>query len=291
MNNNAVCRVIEHKSDKFIIEFGDKIAEATARGKLKRDGEILVGDFVTTDESAGKPVITKVLPRRNSLVRPAVANVDLVVAVVAPVPETDGFLVDKLLVNCKNAGIDCLICLNKFDVATDEKERLISEYGADAFGVVVTTAISGDASELIPYLKGKVVCFAGQSAVGKSTLSNAILGDNSRVVGELSERIGRGKNTTTSARLLRSPDGFYFVDTPGFSVLDTFGVKCDELALYYEEYVGLADGCKFHPCTHTGEPGCAVKVAVENGKLNRDRYERYVKIYGELKEVEKRRTK
>lgn len=289
--NNREYRVIEHKSDKFIIECDGGTTEVTARGKLKRDGEILVGDFVTLDESVDKPIIAKVALRKNLLVRPAVANVDLVVAVVAPVPETDGFLIDKLLVNCKNAGIDCLICLNKSDVATDEKERLISEYGADACGVVVTTAISGDATELKPYLKGKVVCFAGQSAVGKSTLSNAILGDNSRVVGELSERIGRGKNTTTSARLLHSPDGFYFVDTPGFSVIDTFGVKSDELALYYEEYVALANGCKFHPCTHTGEPGCAVKAAVENGKLNRERYERYVKIYGELKETEKRRTK
>lgn len=289
--NNREYRVIEHKSDKFIIELGGEITEVTARGKLKRDGEILVGDFVTLDESSDKPIIAKVIPRKNSLVRPAVANVDLVVAVVAPVPETDGFLIDKLLVNCKNAGVECLICLNKSDVATDEKERLISEYGADVCGVVVTTAISGDAAELRPYLKGKVICFAGQSAVGKSTLSNAILGDNSRVVGELSERIGRGKNTTTSARLLHSPDGFYFVDTPGFSVLDTFGVKPGELALYYEEYVDLADGCKFHPCTHTSEPGCAVKTAVENGKLNRQRYERYVKIYGELKEAEKRRTK
>lgn len=289
--NNAEYRVIEHKSDKFIIERGGETVEVTARGKLKRDGEILVGDFVMLDEGAERPVIAKVLPRKNSLVRPAVANIDLVVAVVAPVPETDGFLIDKLLINCKNAGIDCLICLNKSDVAKDEKDRLLSEYGADACGVAVTTAISGDASELKPYLNGKVVCFAGQSAVGKSTLSNVILGDNSRVVGELSERIGRGKNTTTSARLLRSPDGFYFVDTPGFSVLDAVGVKSDELALYYEEYVGLADGCKFHPCTHTSEPGCAVKAAVDCGKLNRDRYERYVKIYGELKEAEKRRTK
>lgn len=287
----AQYRVIEHKSDKFSIELDGVVVEAVARGRLKRDGEILVGDFVVLDENMTEPVIARVAPRRNFLVRPGVANIDLVVIVVAPVPETDGFLVDKLIVNCKEAGIDCLICLNKSDIANTERERLVREYGTDVAGVVVTAAINGEAAELKPYLTGKVVCFAGQSAVGKSTLSNAILGGEERTVGELSERISRGRNTTTSARLLRSPDGFYFVDTPGFSVLDTFGVKANELALYYDEYVRLSDDCKFHPCTHTSEPGCAVKAAVGSGNLSRERYERYVKLYGDLREAEKRRTK
>lgn len=157
----AQYRVIEHKSDKFSIELDGVVVEAVARGRLKRDGEILVGDFVVLDENMTEPVIARVAPRRNSLVRPGVANIDLVVIVVAPVPETDGFLVDKLIVNCKEAGIDCLICLNKSDIANTERERLVREYGTDVAGVVVTAAINGEAAELKPYLTGKVVCLPG----------------------------------------------------------------------------------------------------------------------------------
>lgn len=276
-------RIIKHKSDVFEVDCDGEIISVRARGKLKKQ-DLLVGDFVRLDVAAdGQPIIAEVRKRRNELIRPAVANIDLIVAVVAPYPEIDLFLLDKLLINCKKAGIDCIICLNKSDLGDELKSELKSQFGGDTEAVVSVCAKNGEIDELLPYLKGKLVCFAGQSAVGKSTLGNAILGGEFRQVGRLSDKIGRGRNTTTSAEILRSDMGFSFIDTPGFSMLDLFVTECGELALYYDEYVKYADACKFHPCTHISEPNCAVKAAVENGELSRARYERYVKNFNEIK--------
>ena len=291
--DETIYRIIRHKSNEFEVESLGKVLSARARGKLKRDGELIVGDFVRLEETGGEYVITQVLKRRNSLFRPNVANVDLVVIVVAPMPQIDWFLVDKLIVNCKKAGVDCAICLNKTDISPSEYDELCSQYGADVTAIVSVSAKNGDVSQLLSIIKGKLVCFAGQSAVGKSTISNNILGGNYREVGDLSDKISRGKNTTTSAAILSSDDGFMFIDTPGFSMLDLVAEDAENLAGYYEEYVSLADECKFHPCTHVYEPDCAVKRAVINGKISSKRYERYVKIFEECKTANKtqRRTR
>ena len=136
------------------------------------------------------------------------------------------------------------------------------------------------------------MCFAGQSAVGKSTLSNAILGEKKMETGDVSEKIGRGKNTTTTATILRSPDGFYFIDTPGFSMLDATEEDYATLGADYDDFVRFADGCKFHPCTHTSEPDCAVKRAVERGEIDEQRYERYLKNFEvSIENYKKRRQK
>lgn len=282
-------RVLKHKSNSFTVDVDGVSVEVKARGRLKRDGEILVGDFVSLDERDGERVIASVKKRENSLIRPAVANVDAVVLVVAPRPEIDWFLIDKMIINCKRAGIDCIVCLNKTDLGEDALAELRVQYGKDVAAIISTSAKNGRIEELTEILKGKLVCFAGQSAVGKSTLSNAVLGGNVMETGELSEKIGRGKNTTTSASILTSPNGFYFIDTPGFSMLDVFEEDYAAIAAYYDEYVELADDCKFHPCTHTTEPDCAVKRAVERGEVSKERYERYLKIFEEGKEAYKRR--
>lgn len=283
-------RVISHFSDYFQVETPSGIVQARARGKLKKN-EILVGDFVTLTKEGETFVIDEVKERENSLIRPSVANVDLIVIVVAPKPETDLFLVDKLIINCRRVGIDCAICVNKSDIASVELAKDLSfQYKNDVVAVVTASAILGKVDELLPVLEGKLVCFAGQSAVGKSTLSNAILGDNSREVGDLSEKIGRGKNTTTSATILKGK-GFSFIDTPGFSMLDVFEPDPEALASYYAEFVSHADECKFHPCTHTSEPDCAVKKAVDEGKISEERYLRYTKLYEESKLLKKFRRR
>ncbi len=277
-------RIIKHKSDEFELDCNGEIKRLRARGRLKKNGELLVGDFVKTEVFEGIEVITEVQKRRNSLIRPSVANVDLIVLVVAPKPEIDWFLADKMIINCHRAGIGCVICLNKSDLPDlGLKEQLRKQYAADVDAVVSVSAANGDLKELLPEIKGKLVCFAGQSAVGKSTISNGILGGNYRETGALSDKIGRGKNTTTTAAILKSDDGFLFIDTPGFSMLDVFEDDYTELPLYYSEYVELSDGCRFHPCTHTAEPDCAVKSAVSEGKLNEERYNRYIKIFNESK--------
>lgn len=284
-------RILKHKSNEFELDNGEKNVTVRARGRLKRDGELLVGDFVRVDDSGGEPVIAEVMPRRNFLVRPAVANVDVVVIVVAPRPEIDYYLIDKMIINCKRSGIECAICLNKSDLATGELEILDAQFAKDVAAVVSVSALSGDIDSLLPVIQGRLVCFAGQSAVGKSTISNGILGGAFRAVGNLSDRIGRGRNTTTSAEILKSDKGFSFIDTPGFSMLDLFEEDYGSLAAYYDDYVALSDGCRFHPCTHTTEPGCAVIAAVGNGMLNKERYERYVRLYGECKNASKTRRR
>ncbi len=291
--DGKVYRIIRHKSNEFEVEASGEVLSARARGKLKREGELMVGDFVRLEDAGGEHVITEVLKRRNSLFRPSVANVDLIVIVVAPLPQIDWFLVDKLIINCKKAGVDCAICLNKKDISPAEYEELCFQYGPDVSAIVSVSAKNGDISQLLSVIKGKVVCFAGQSAVGKSTISNNILGGEIREVGHLSDKISRGKNTTTSAAILRSDDGYMFIDTPGFSMLDLINEDAENLGAYYEEYVSLADGCKFHPCTHVSEPDCAVKRAVSEGKISKKRYDRYVRIFEECKTAFKtqRRTR
>ncbi|MBQ8882020.1 MAG: ribosome small subunit-dependent GTPase A [Clostridia bacterium] len=284
MNNEY--RVITHKSNFFTLDNGNEQITVKARGKLKRDGEIMVGDFVEVD-TADEKVITKVRPRKNSLIRPSVANIDQIVLIVAPQPEIDWFLIDKMVINCHENEIDCVICLNKTDLGDNDYQSLVAQYEKDVVAVVKVCAEKGEIEQLKPYLKDKLTCFAGQSGVGKSTLSNLIYGSMDRKVGQVSEKIGRGKNTTTTASIITTDDGFTLIDTPGFSMLDVFSVKYDELALYYNEFVFLADECKFHPCTHTTEPDCAVKRALIGGQINAQRYERYLKIFEEQKRIDK----
>lgn len=280
-------RVITHNSDRFEVETNGEVKLARARGKLKRDGEILVGDFVSLDEASEETVITAVSPRRNSLIRPAVANVDVIVLVLAPSPAPDMELADKLVINCKRAGIDVAICLNKRDEGGLTREDVERQYGSDVTAVVTTCAVRGEVDELKSALVGKLACFAGQSGVGKSTIVNALTGGGDRKTGGLSEKIMRGKNTTTAARIIKTDFGGLVVDTPGFSTLDAFEEDYRNLAAYYDDYVALADGCKFHPCTHTTEPDCEVKQAVASGRLDEDRYERYLTIFEQAKRTYK----
>lgn len=282
-----VFRITGRESDCFTVERGGETLAVRARGKLKRGDAPMVGDFVRLDR-ADVPVIAEVLPRKNSMLRPPVANIDMMVIVVAPRPEIDYYLVDKMIVNCHRAGIECMICLNKSDISGGEERDLAAQYGGEVSAVAAVSALGGKMDDLLSHIRGKLVCFCGQSAVGKSTISNGILGFRARQTGEISERLGRGKNTTTTAAILRSPDGFEFVDTPGFSMLDISGVPADEIASYYGEFVARADECRFHPCTHIAEPDCAVRAAAARGEIDPRRYERYKRIYEEKKLAEKR---
>ena len=153
--------------------------------------------------------------------------------------------------------------------------------------VVGISAKSGKTDDLLPLLKGKITCFAGQSAVGKSSLCNALTGSKFFEVGELSEKIMRGKNTTTAASLVRLSDNTFIVDTPGFNMLDVFDISAEDLDLYYDEYVELSGKCKYHRCTHIAEPGCEVKRKVASGELSSARYERYKTLFATLKNQKK----
>lgn len=271
-------RVIKIDSDLFTVDDGARICCARARKTLRRN-DIRVGDFVRL--VGDPPVIEAVLPRKNALIRPAVANVDTVLIVLAPEPVPDYLTADKLIVNCRAAGICPVVCFNKNDLPFDS-DSAAAQYTGFADGVVSVSAVNGDTAALRPILAGRLTALAGQSAVGKSSLVNALTG-LSRATGGLSERVMRGRNTTTRAEIVPLGGGAYIVDTPGFSMLDVFDVRAEELSDYYG-YTAFAGGCRFGGrCTHTSEPGCAVKRAAEAGETDRARYERYVKLYSALR--------
>lgn len=280
-------RILKVLSDAMVASCDDgEIRRIKARGKLKREGELFVGDRVEIDCVGRVPIITKRLTRKNSLTRPNVANVDAVIIVSAPYPATDFIIVDKIIVNAKREGIEPIVCFNKVDLA-DENEILRTKKGYDGIVPLFFTSAENDTgiAELAEFIKGKTVCFAGKSAVGKSSLINAILGLGLKV-GEVSAKWKRGRNTT------RHPEAFEVlgatvIDTCGFSVLELSDVTDRELKDYYDEYVEIADACRFSDCCHVSEPDCAVRQAVEDGKLNFDRYLRYKAIYEELKRKRK----
>lgn len=262
-------------------EEGIKICPA--RGKVKKELDIFVGDHVEVSGDA----IETVYPRKNVLIRPYVANIDVLFIVVAPVPEPDWVLVEKLLLNCRQEGIPAAIVYNKCDlVDRKQTEGLLAPYRRDAELFIVSASKGVGMDALSSYIVGKTVCFAGQSAVGKTSLV-AALGGKKLQVGELSKRIARGKNTTRAVEIYDFAGG-KLVDTCGFSVAESIDIKPEELVYYYEDFLRVQNKCRFSNCRHISEPGCAVKEMLEKGEFDKDRYDRYVKLYTELTERRKK---
>lgn len=249
--------------------------------------DIIIGDIVKFEDlKRGKGLIVEVAPRKNKLARPEVANVDVCLIVVACEPQPDYYLVDKILINCFQQGIEPVIVVNKLDLTSDVYDTAVANYSAIA-EILAVSAFDESAGSLQKFfVHNQVVCFAGQSAVGKTSLLNSLLPSVDGKVGGLSSKSGRGMHTTRHATLHRTQCGF-LVDTCGFSLCDIKDIRPDELRLYLDDMVTIAHDCRFPSCTHTVEPDCAVKRAVEEGRLNRDRYNRYVEEYNELAAYEK----
>lgn len=275
-------RVIKVLSDRFLVDRGETSVFVKSRKKIKRESQPLPGDIVNLDCADNEFVLSGIETRKSSMIRPPIANPDQIIITLAPLPEADLLTVDKMIINARIAGIDAVLCVNKTDIMPDGFfEDIAEQYDPVADNVIAVCAAKGETETLKRLLKGKFSCFAGQSAVGKTSLVNEICG-LSRQVGKLSERTNRGKNTTTGVELIKTDEDTYVADTPGFGALDIAGVEPEHLSLYYDEYVKLSAGCKYHMCTHTNEPNCAVRDAVGSG-LNEKRYERYLEIFNELK--------
>ncbi|MBO5222890.1 MAG: ribosome small subunit-dependent GTPase A [Clostridia bacterium] len=279
-------RVIKVETDRYTVDMDGQTVTCYARKKVKRNSDIVVGDFVELENSDGVLSVKKVLERKNSLIRPSIANIDNIIMTIAPVPEPDFYLVDKMHINCARRNIGFIICVNKTDLDDTFLNKVQDQYGADV-KIISTCAKDNDISQLTDALKGKFSCLAGQSAVGKSSIVNALHGEKIAKSGELSA-INRGRNTTTRATLYKLDESTFVADTPGFGLLDVFDVEYDELDLYYSEYVELSMSCKYHRCKHINEPGCEVKKRVEEGSVSKDRYLRYVETYNELKNKKKK---
>ena len=282
-------QIIKESGGCFYVKTDGAVYPCSARGKLRKKGELYVGDYVDVDLS-GDPVIEKLLPRDSMLTRPYVSNIEGIAVVVAVEPKPDFLLTDKLIVGCVQQQLDAIVCVNKSDLKDSEKLfcKVSDEYGAFA-KVVGVSAASGDGiAELKALMRGRFFCLAGQSAVGKSSLINALCGDGLMRTGELGRHM-RGRHTTRHVEIIELADGTRIADTCGFSRYDIPLFDPATLESYYVDFDEYRLGCRFRGCTHTVEECCGVKEAVELGKLPKERYMRYVQLYDEMtKRWEKR---
>lgn len=270
------------------------IYECKAKGIFRLENQKpLVGDNVMIDvlsESDMEGNITKILPRKTELLRPAVANVDqvlLVFAVTKPKPNIN--LLDRMLVRMERDDIPSVICFNKCDLAKEEEiERLRQIYEKTDYPVrFITTKREDDVEQIRALLSGKTTAFAGPSGVGKSTLINQLSSEIQMETGEISKKIGRGKHTTRHAQLISLDEHSYLVDTPGFTSLTIDDFELEELALCFPEFSSFEPQCRFRGCSHLNEPDCAVRTALDEGLISQSRYLSYSLLYRELSEKDK----
>lgn len=259
-----------------------------AQNKIRRIHlKPLVGDRVEFEPGSGEELgwLTCILPRKNVLVRPPVANIDaIVITVSASAPQADLLLTDRLLLSARASGIKPFLVINKSDEDRQNASDLAREYsGADIECFAVSAKTGEGLTDLSGALTGLVHAFAGQSGVGKSSLVNALYGFELEV-GSISDRIERGKHTTRASSLIPVSGGGAVLDTPGFSLLETELIEPVKLAGMYPEFTGFEGKCRFSPCTHVTEPDCPVKTALAEGRISRGRYERYILLLDEMKE-------
>ncbi len=272
-----------------VVESG--VYECKAKGIFRKDKKKpLVGDMVEMEVLHEKDMegnITEILPRKNELIRPAVANIDqalVVFAVTKPSPHFN--LLDRVLVMMDSKDIPAVLCFNKKDIAEDEEIAKLKEIYEDCgYPILFTSAKEQENIEsLKEFLKGKTTAIAGPSGVGKSSLINLLQSEVQMETGSISEKIARGKHTTRHSELIVIEDGSYIMDTPGFSSLYAGDFEKEELKYYFREFADYEGKCRFHGCDHIHEPGCAVKEAVAEGKIHQIRYQDYTEMYLELKE-------
>ena len=282
-------RIIKALSGFYYVQAEDGIVECRARGKFRKEGvSPLVGDFVTISRSGKSGTVEEILPRKNSFIRPAVANVDLLVLLAScAIPQTEPFLIDRVLAIAGQQGVEPLICVNKNDL--EPGDGLAGIYRRAGFRVVVTSAETGEGiDELRAAISGKLSAFTGNSGVGKSSILNALCPELKLAVGEVSEKLGRGRHTTRHIELYCLGNGTFVADTPGFSSFDTERMDLvlkDQLQYAFSDFAPYLGKCQFQDCAHLKEPGCAVRAALERGEIEPTRYESYKRLYEMAKEI------
>jgi len=280
--------VVKAYSGYYYVETASGIWECSLRGRFKLERfQLYVGDEVEiTVTEKNKGVIERILPRRSLFKRPNVANVDQVVLTFAAAnPALNLELLDRFLVLAELSAIPALVCLNKIDIVQwPDVEPIIRQYSGIGYQVFATSAKVGTGiAELRNALERRISVFAGPSGVGKSTLLNTLEPGFKLKTGELSAGIGRGRHTTRFAQLLPLSGGGFVVDTPGFSLTDLTGVEPAELRYCFREFLLFEPECRFTSCLHIHEPDCAVKAAVQDGKIAVQRYRSYTKLFEELR--------
>ena len=277
--------VIKGIGGNYDVACGDEILRCRASAKLRRDGALAAGEYVTLRVTGSGGYILERQPRRNGLIRPAIANIDQLVILCSQAPPvTDPYLIDKVTVVALYQGIQPIILLNKCDL--HPSGELYDAYQKAGFPVVRASAVTGEGvEELTAMLAGKISAFTGNSAIGKSSILNRIDSRFGLQVGDMSEKIARGRHTTRHVELLRLKNGGLVADTPGFSTFDAVRMEKltrENLQHYFPELEPYFARCRFSDCRHIKEPGCLVREAVERGDIARSRYESYCKLYEEV---------
>jgi len=284
--------VIKALNSYYYVQNNENVVVCKIRGRFKKERfSLCVGDqveYILLDD--GKGVIENILPRHTLLKRPLVANVNqVIITFAAKSPDINPVLLDRFLVLAEHSSLKVLICINKCEL--DDKEnltslsRLYTDIGYDVLQVSAKHHIGIDA--LKTALANKVSVFAGPSGVGKSTLLNALDPNLNLITGCISDKIQRGKHTTRVAELLPFSEGGFVVDTPGFSFTEFSYIDKFELGYYFPEFAQARNICKFNTCLHEKEPQCGIKAAVDEGIITEARYDSYITILSEIKNMKK----
>ena len=273
-------RIVKALSGFYDVDLGGgRIVTCKARGRLRKEGTApLVGDQALVENA----MVQEILPRRNWFVRPAVANLDLLVLLASEViPVTEPFLVDRITAIAGSQGVEVVIVVNKTDLSGEGELARI--YRRAGYQVVCTSAVTGQGiEELRALIVGKVVALSGNSGVGKSSILNRLAPSLCLPTGEVSDKLGRGRHTTRHIQLFALPDGTYVADTPGFSSFDTEQMEVilkENLQYAFPDFAPFLGRCQFHDCAHLREPGCAVTAALARGEIEPSRYESYRRLY------------
>lgn len=278
----------------YVHVVGTGIYECKAKGVFRnRKVKPLVGDnveIVVLDEEKRLGNVEKILSRKNELIRPAVSNIDMALVIFAAAkPDPNFNLLDRFLCMMEYQKVPVTICFNKCDlVSEEEKEKLQQIYAPAGYEILFTSVKTGEnIDNLKALLADKTTTVAGPSGVGKSSLINELQTGVRMQTGAISDKIGRGKHTTRHSEIISIGQDTYIMDTPGFSSMDLPGFEKEDLWTCYPEFVPYEPECRFIGCSHIGEPDCGVKNALAEGKISRVRYDNYVMLYEEMKNIRK----
>ena len=288
-NEKATGRILRSLSGFYDVQTDRGVVTCRGRGSLRRGHQVpLTGDLVEISVEKGKGMVEKILPRKNSFIRPAVANVDDLVIFAANVnPVTEPYLIDRVAAIAGEQEVPVYICINKCDL--DPALDLTTIYRNAGFPVIQTSAQTGEGiEELRQILADKVTAFTGNTGVGKSSILNCLCPELHLATGEVSEKLGRGRHTTRHVELYCLGENTYVADTPGFASFDTEQMEVilkENLQYAFPDFGRFLGECQFHDCSHRKEPGCCVRQAVENGQIEKTRYDSYLRLYEQYSQI------
>lgn len=289
MNETMTGRILRSMSGEFDVQTERGVVTCRGRGRLRRGADIpLAGDMVKITVEKGRGMVEQILERKNHFIRPAVANVDILVVFAANVnPVTKPFLIDRVAAIAGDQEVPVCICVNKCDL--DPAQDLARIYRKAGFTVIQTSAETGEGvEELRALLKGKFAAFTGNSGVGKSSILNRLAPQLDLKTGEVSEKLGRGRHTTRHVALYQLDENTYVADTPGFSSFDTDQMDVilkENLQYAFPDFGPYIGKCQFHDCSHRKEPGCAVTNALSAGEIEPTRYDSYLRLYEKSSQI------